>query len=240
MPTTSQHLARLLASAVAVAAVAVPLLATSVADAATAGSPTLRPDGRPTIAGMQVLSGSLHDHSTDSDGDATSADVVAWEAANHAALGIDFGILTDHSDFFPVTYSTPGADPWNRQAALDQQYTSGDFAFLRGFEWTNDQQNHLNVLGSQNWTDRWTAGEASLHMAPFWAWLSTAPTPDPTGTGVGIGGADGIGQFNHPGDKGALNWDDYAYDAAATKVMATIEIHGDQGKNGLNSSDAGW
>jgi hypothetical protein len=68
-------------------------------------------------------------------------------------------------------------------------------------------------------------------MVGFWTWLAAAPTPDPSGLGVGIGGNDGVGQFNHPSTKGALNWDDYGYHEGAAKVMATIEIR-EQG--------AGW
>jgi hypothetical protein len=77
-------------------------------------------------------------------------------------------------------------------------------------------------------------------MAPFWRWLSTPPVHDPSGRGLGFGGSDGVGMFNHPSSKGALNWDDYAYDAEAAKTMALIEIFGDQGRDGVNNSDAGW
>lgn len=200
---------------------------------------------------MQVLSGSLHDHTHDSDGDTDAATVVAWLAQHRDQLGIDFATLSDHSDFFPVSYEavlaqeTSGVlDPWRHQAKLAQQYSAGPngFALLRGFEFTNDQQNHLNVIGSQNWTSRFVTGDASLRMKPFWAWLGANPVTDPKGRGLGFGGGDGIGQFNHPGDKGALNWDDYAYSPSAARVMSTIEIHGDQGLSGggLASSDAGW
>src|SRR5262249_940053 len=216
----------------------------AAAATATPVAPSLRPDGPPTIGPYRVLAGSLHDHSTDSDGDTSSASVAAWLASHHTELGVDFASLTDHSDFFPgspIATSSP-LDPWNRQAALGAQYSRDGFAFLRGFEWTNDQENHLNVIGSQNWTSRFATGDASLHMAPFWTWLSTPPTPDPTGLGLGVGGADGVGQFNHPGDKGALNWDDYASGPAAAREMSTIEIHGGQGLSAgdLMGSDAGW
>jgi hypothetical protein len=120
------------------------------------------------------------------------------------------------------------------------QYRSEEFSLLRGFEWTNDQQNHLNVLLSENWTSRAVTGDGSLRMDPFWTWLSTDPVHDPSGTGLGFGGSDGIGIFNHPGDKGALNWDDYGLHAAAAKRMALIEIHGSYGRNGRLDSDAGW
>ncbi|MEY2473552.1 MAG: hypothetical protein QOK28_2881 [Actinomycetota bacterium] len=192
---------------------------------------------------MRVLAGNLHDHTTDSDGDAPSATVIRWYKAHHRELGFDFETLSDHSDFFPLApEGGPPSPVWARQAKLLRAESGDGMTFLRGFEWTNDQENHLNVIGSRNWTSRFTSGDAALHMTPFWTWLSTAPVDDPTGTGLGYGGGDGIGQFNHPGDKGFLNWDDYDLDAGAAQRMATIEIPGDRNKNAhdLTHSDAGW
>jgi hypothetical protein len=131
-------------------------------------------------------------------------------------------------------------DLWKRQGEIMARYSSRQFSYLRGFEWTNDQQNHFNVLLSSNWTTRAVTGDAALSMAPFWQWFDAAPITDPTGHGLGWGGGDGIGMFNHPGDKGALNWDDYALDLEAAKRVALIEIHGDQDAGGRGSSDAGW
>jgi hypothetical protein len=215
--------------------------------------PSLRPGGPPRVGRFLVLAGSLHDHTTDSDGDSTSEKVAKFLHDYREDLGLDYASLTDHSDAFPVAYqreldAAQAADPaivpmpelWHRQAALTEQYNSPEFSVLRGFEWTNDQENHLNVLMSQNWTTRLATGDASLHMDPFWTWLSTNPTPDPTGSGLGPGGGDGIGIFNHPADKGALNWDDYALHSGAAQRMALIEIHGSYGKGGRLDSDAGW
>ena len=207
---------------------------------ASAASPSLRPGVPPQVDGMQVLAGSLHDHSTLSDGHRDPTVIADWMLRHHAELGVDFADLTEHSDFFPATYQSPSLDPWLQVASVASAHTVPGFSFLRGFEWTNDQENHINVIGSQNWTTRFETGEATLSMLPFWQWLATAPLPDPTGAGHAVGGADGVGQFNHVGDKGALNWDDYAYNAGAAAVMSTIEIRGDEGRYGLNNSDAGW
>ncbi|HEV7680268.1 MAG TPA: hypothetical protein VGQ42_17040 [Candidatus Dormibacteraeota bacterium] len=215
--------------------------------------PSLRPGGPPRIGPYRVLAGSLHDHTTDSDGDTASERVVAFLHDRHSELGIDYATVSDHSDFFPLPYQrdtsalqsgTPGAVPvpdlWRRQGALADQHRGRDFSLVRGFEWTNDQQNHLNVLLSQNWTSRGITGDAWLRMDPFWSWLAATPVADPTGMGLGFGGADGIGMFNHPGDKGALNWDDYGLQAEAARHMALIEIHGSYGRTGRLDSDAGW
>ena len=137
-------------------------------------------------------------------GDSASEQVTEFLAKRREALGIDDAVLTDHSDAFVAAYQR------TVDAGASVADTGQDFSLLRRFEWTNDQQNHLNVLFSQNWTSRAATGDASLQMPPFWTWLSTAPTVDPSGAGLGFGGSDGVGTFNHPGDKGALNWDDYA------------------------------
>lgn len=167
---------------------------------------------------MRVLAGSLHDHTTDSDGDAPSEVVAAYVRAHAAELGLDYLSLTEHSDLFP--YSPGGVDPWARSLEVCDSHSTEDLALLRGFEWTNDQQNHLNVLGSAGWVRR----DEAFTMAPFWTWLAAAPGPQVSSLAPALGGNDGIGQFNHPASKGPLNWDDYAYDAAAADVMGTIEV----------------
>jgi glycerophosphoryl diester phosphodiesterase len=202
---------------------------------------SLRPEGTPVVDGLEVLSGSLHDHSTDSDGDTPSATIAQWLYDQRSELGIDYGIFSEHSDLFPQALNQPDQpDVWTHQAQLSANYSRDGFTLLRGFELTNDQENHLNVIGSENWVDRSKVGEAAMRMAPFYRWLSTPPQHDPTGRGFGYGGADGVGEFNHPSSKGALNFDDYAFDPAAADNMALIEIRGDQGRDGLLRSDAGW
>jgi hypothetical protein len=99
-------------------------------------------------------------------------------------------------------------------------HTGDGFTMLRGFEHTNDQQNHLNVIESANWLRH----HDELTMEPFYRWLASSPTGDAAGTGAAYGGADGIGQFNHPSSKGALNWDDYAFHPEVAAQMATIEV----------------
>ena len=195
------------------------------APSSTATPAVLRPFPAPVVGGLSLLAGSLHDHTTDSDGDAGSDVVAAYVRAHAAELGLDFLSLTEHSDLFPG--SPGGADPWARSAAVCDHYSGDGFTFLRGFEWTNDQQNHLNVLGSAGWTRR----DEAFTMTPFWRWLAADPGPVASSLVPSPGGNDGVGQFHHPASKGPLNWDDYAYDAAAARRMATIEIR---------EGSAGW
>jgi hypothetical protein len=188
------------------------------APTSSADVPVLRPFAAPVVGGLRVLAGSLHDHSTDSDGDAPSETVVAYVRAHARELGLDFLSMTEHSDLFPG--APAGADPWSRSLDVCTQHSGDGFTFLRGFEWTNDQQNHLNVIGSLGWIRR----DESFTMAPFWKWIAAAPGPLVSPVAPSLGGADGVGQFNHPASKGPLNWDDYTYDAGAAARMATIEI----------------
>lgn len=227
-------------------------LAGTAGPALITARPSLRPGGPPRVGPYRVLAGSLHDHTTDSDGDSSSEVVAKFLSDYREDLGLDYASVTDHSDFFPLAYqrevnaaqalnpTAPVPDLWHRQGALAATYHSEDFSLVRGFEWTNDQQNHLNVLLSENWTSRAVTGDGSLRMDPFWTWLAHDPITDPTGTGLGFGGGDGIGIFNHPGDKGALNWDDYGLNAGAAQRMSLIEIHGTYGRDGRLDSDAGW
>jgi hypothetical protein len=188
---------------------------------------TLRPGGTPVSGGLFVLSGSLHDHSTDSDGDTSSHTVAAWEFEHRYELGIDFGSLTDHADFMPFALRAPlGGNVWKKQARIDAEYTRNGFSFLRGFEYTSDQENHMNVIGSDDYLPGRRAGD--LTMAALWKWLPARET--------------GIAQFNHPSGKGALQWDNLAFVPSVAEEVATIEIPGDQdfSADHVRHSDAGW
>ncbi len=188
---------------------------------------TLRPGGTPSSGGLFVLSGSLHDHSTDSDGDASSRVVIAWEFNHRAELGLDYAGLSDHSDFWPFAYRVPfGGSAWKRQARMVQHYAGTGFAFVRSFEFTSDQENHVSVIGSADYLDG--IHSSDLTMKPLYRWLAARPTA--------------LAQFNHPSTKGALQWDNLAFVPAVAGNFSTIEIHGDQGftPRDLARSDAGW
>ena len=188
---------------------------------------TLRPDGVAVSGGYYVLSGSLHDHSSDSDGDTSSKAVASWLYSHRGQLGIDFATLSEHADFLPFAYLAPfGGNVWKKQARIDRAFTRGGFSMLRGFEYTSDQEDHMNVVGSDDYLAR--RGEHDLTMAALYHWLAPRNT--------------GIAQFNHPSSKGALMWDNLAFDPDIASTVATIEIPGDQnfGPSHTHQSDAGW
>lgn len=190
----------------------------TIGRALAAAAPVLRVGGPPMVGGLLGLGGSFHDHSTDSDGDAASEVIASYLLDHHDEMGLDFLSFTEHSDLFPA--SRAGADPWGRSRSVTDRFTGGGFTMLRGFEYTNDQENHLNVIESGNWLGH----KDELTMKVFYDWLATQPISDGDGTGLVYGGADGLGQFNHPSSKGPLNWDDYALDTRVAAQMATLEV----------------
>ncbi len=160
---------------------------------------------------------------------------------------------------------------WDAHRAQVDEINQGAaerFAAVRGFEWTNDVQNHINVFFSSNTTNAKVDGSYTS-MEVFWNWL-TRPVEL-------AGGADGLGVFNHPGggifgpvpvdgviDEGerqfsrhsgqgahsyndSREWEQYRYVAAADPQMFGVELfNGTKGEDhrylhGYHGLlDAGW
>jgi hypothetical protein len=81
------------------------------------------------------------------------------------------------------------------QQATDSEEIDGKLSYsgytaMRGFEWTNDYYNHLNVYLSTNLVNTKIDG-SYLDLGRFWDWLKR-----PIAEG---GGADALVTFNHPG-----------------------------------------
>ncbi|HSW13210.1 MAG TPA: hypothetical protein VLI06_10260 [Solimonas sp.] len=120
------------------------------------------------------------------------------------------------------------------QQALDG--SSAGFTAMRGFEWTNDYYNHMNVYLSTNVVNAKVDG-SYVGMNFMWRWLQT-----PVDQG---GGADALAAFNHPGSKPALtpfdgdlphnellarlgnaNWNDLAHVPEVDARVVGIEVNG--------------
>src|SRR3954470_2712219 len=138
----------------------------------------------------------LHNHTTLSDG---SGDPARTFGSLRSA-GLDVAAITDHSRWasaFPGPLRAPawtGIDDraWVRTAALaDAADTPGAFVALRGFEWSDARQGHMNVWGSARFTDplRTVPG----FMRRWWHWLETTGREEAGGFGPPLAG------FNHPG-----------------------------------------
>ena len=209
--------------------------------------------------------GAVHEHSSYSDGDPTAIPLDYFNAGrtghNQAEDGTDTGVRLDfmlsseHSDNaqIPITTSAACLDPtgwaacshvgdaehhrkWTATLEQAVEATDAEFTAMRGFEWTNDVYNHMNVYLSTNFLNVKIDGSYAS-MDVMWDWLRT-----PVSEG---GGADGLVTFNHPGgepsltpfddgmphnallaSRGGANWNDLAYVPDVDDRVAGIEVNG--------------
>jgi hypothetical protein len=218
-------------------------------------------------AGYLALRGPLHEHSGYSDGWPGSTPGTYYDSA--ARFGNDFLFSGEHSDTLDVPVAASeyclgpevptciGGDPdpakslrkWDAMATYADQATTATFTGVRGFEWTSDRFDHLNVYFSKNVQNAKTQG-GYADMSAFYNWLTTRSE-------LG-GGGDGVGTFNHPGAKNLpgvgdsdpqQTWNDFAYVPAADNQMVGVEVYNDDQEYGsrgpaegyyVHALDKGW
>lgn len=202
--------------------------------------------------GLTHYIGSTHQHSGFSDGYPGTTPADYFQSG--IDKGFDFVFGADHSDSYilPLTLhdaclspdlidciSINPANPlallkWKEFADIVEEKKSETFVPVRGFEWTSDRFGHINVYFSQNITNAKQDG-GYVAMETFWSWFTTEPM-NMMGTEPllgGIGAADGLGVFNHPGDKSlddndpGFNWNQFEYIAEADSQMVGIEVFND-------------
>ena len=205
--------------------------------------------------------GAVHEHSSYSDGSPPSIPRDYFQAGrtgqngNGTGVQLDFMLSSEHSDNtqIPITTAPSCLDPagalacaqltsnqqyWKWPATLRQAEAASDASFTaaRGFEWTNDYFNHMNVYFSRNFRNVKIDG-SYLSMGVMWDWLRR-----PADQG---GGDDGLVTFNHPGGNPSLspfdgdlphnqllaqigngNWNDLAYVPDADDRVAGMEVKG--------------
>lgn len=185
---------------------------------------------------MSVYFGDLHNHTSYSDGSGTPAQALA---AGEAA-GFDFMAISDHS------YAIDDAEWANTLSAVDAA-TSGNFVALRGFEYTQGAEGHINVYNTTRHAVRTNTGCASCDYTPnleagatvqgFYQWLVISGT-------VGLDAGGTVMQFNHPG---WINFNDWAYHPEVSGVAKLEEVGNGSGSSYvfsedeyLRSLDYGW
>lgn len=181
----------------------------------------------PDVSAMDHFRGSMHQHSSYSDG---AADRIPADYMQQVKdMGLDYVGSTEHSDTYDVftpfglsegCVETPdnfmtcfvptGPEQFAKWEATNDQAIAAsneDFLAVRGFEWTSDRYGHINVYFSQNFSNAKTDGGYAASMESFWDWFTRDPL-DSVGTGGSSstnppygGGGDALAHFNHPGDK---------------------------------------
>lgn len=144
----------------------------------------------------------------------------------------------------------------NQAIAATERDEAGNyngFTAMRGFEWTNDYYNHMNVYLSRNVVNAKIDG-ANATMEAMWNWLR-----EPANQG---GGDDALLTFNHPGGHpslspfdgdlphnellatfpGGANWNDLAYidDEIDARVFGMEVNNGDDIEWFVKALTNGW
>lgn len=187
---------------------------------------------------MQVYHGDIHNHTAISDGSGTPAGALA---AGRAA-GFQFMAITDHS------YSIDDDEWATTLAAVEAATVPGQFVALRGFEYTQGAEGHVNVYNTVRHAVRsQVAGCTTCDYTPnlevgatvdgFYHWVEV------TGT-VAVDAAGTLLQFNHPG---WINFNDWAFHPEVGATARLEEVGNGSGtsyvfseEEYIRSLDYGW
>lgn len=186
---------------------------------------------------MFAYQGDIHNHTGYSDGSLTP-----YEAFTRAkAAGLDFLAITDHS------YSIDDTE-WADTLTQANAFTvNGQFVGLRGFEYTQGAEGHINVYNTVRHAVRSDVGFTYADYTPnlekgetvqgFYPWLAITGTQalDDAGT---------VMQFNHPG---WINFNDWKYHPEVEDVTQLEEVGNGWGSSyffswveWIRSLDYGW
>ncbi len=185
---------------------------------------------------MQAYLGDLHNHTSYSDGAGTPAQALA---AGKAA-GFDFMAISDHS------YAIDDSE-WADTLVAVNSATTADFLALRGFEYTQGAEGHINVYNTVRHAVRTNTGCSSCDYTPnlepgssvqgFYQWAAS------TGT-IGLDEAGTVLQFNHPG---WINFNDWTYHPEVSAIARLEEVGNGNGSSYtfsedqfIRSLDYGW
>ncbi len=186
---------------------------------------------------MVTYFGDLHNHTSYSDG---SGDPTQALAAGKAA-GFDFMAISDHS------YAISDAE-WSDTLNAVNGATNADFVALRGFEYTQGAEGHINVWNSVRHATRtnvvgctycdYTPNlEAGATVQGFYPWLVSA-------SNTALDDAGMVMQFNHPG---WINFNDWTYHPEVSEIARLEEVGNGSGasyvfseEEFLRSLDYGW
>ncbi len=186
---------------------------------------------------MQAYHGDIHNHTSYSDGSGTPTLALA----TGKAAGFDFMAITDHS------YAVDDGEWSDTLSAVNAATQDGVFVALRGFEYTQGAEGHLNVYNTVRHACRADTGFAYCDYTPnlergvtvdgFYHWLSV------TGTHA-LDSAGTVMQFNHPG---WINFNDWTFHPEVSDTARLEEVGNGSGSSYafsedeyIRSLDYGW
>lgn len=152
----------------------------------------------------KVYYGYLHAHTSYSDGSGTPEE--AYPFARDTAK-LDFFAITDHGELIDMW---PWNNEWDKIKQTAQKYNQdGVFVALHGFEWSSPILGHINVIGSDDFTD--CIGQSTVKG--ICEWIARRPNT--------------FSRFNHPGsyDSIGCEFDHFKLYPFVVEQMAGIEMH---------------
>jgi uncharacterized protein YdeI (BOF family) len=177
---------------------------------------------------MHAYFGDLHNHTSYSDGSLTPP--LALAAGKAASF--DFMAITDHS------YAIDDSEWASTLQAVNDATIPGSFVAVRGAEYTQGAEGHINVYNTVRHPCRTNSGVGSMcDYAPnlengvtvigFYNWLAI------TGTQA-VDSAGSLAQFNHPG---WINFNDWTYHPEVSPTMRLEEVGNGSGGSYVFSED---
>ncbi|HOY27013.1 MAG TPA: CehA/McbA family metallohydrolase [Mesotoga sp.] len=149
---------------------------------------------------LRLFYGNPHSHTSYSDGTGTPEE--AYEYGSKVP-GLDFLAVTDHGYYFVQTLPD-GRDKLTATIEAAQKATTGSFLAFAGFEWTATGTGHINVYGTQDWTDR-----VQSDLWQLYDWIIERKA---------------VGQFNHPITMFGDNFKQFHYVPQADLYVNLIEV----------------
>lgn len=164
----------------------------------------------------------LHNHTLLSDGQGDPDEAFP----SMRAAGLDVAALTDHAIRGATVAGTgTGGTPWigldragwQRTGELaDAHDKPGEFAAIRGFEWSHPRLGHVNIWFTDDFTDVATNGD----MHGLYAWLARQAGGDGAAEGEAVPWLAG---FNHPGRERG-RFEDFCYEPAVADQLVSMEM----------------
>lgn len=162
---------------------------------------------------FSVYYGTLHSHTSYSDGEGTPEEAYAY-ARDIGKL--DIFALTDHLE---QLYLPPPTDKWEKTLkAADDANEDGVFVALAGYEYGSafDLEGEPPFIYSSGHNNvffiDYLMPIVQVDYEEFYKYVIDCPSC--------------IVQFNHPGEEYQSNWDNFAYNSAVDVKMKTFELSG--------------